>query len=280
LNLFSRFADLVNASQRFCTQYCPTTVAVPVLPAGSIKFSVFDREAFKLPGKYLDNETMLTVMNRENGRAKEALFENHSAFNRGAHRSVIAMMMIHDLRMGYWHPDNFTPDVCANLYTLLKRARSWQAPKVIQLYAQQCFGAHSVLPIDTWIEAFLKWPLGFDIKKHWHKELFNCSDVWGKIERLIWLAAQARKVHSSVAEAPPRRPSHSRSHHSDRGSGAAATRRCRPPRFCDHHRQLCRGIRFVQPPGCGRSPSGALTSRRSLRTDLPQLWQDPGTRSE
>ena len=197
LSDFGRFAHLVTASKLFCDKYCPTTVPV-AHPAGSIKFSVFNRELFNIDGKFLDNQTMLAVMNAENGKGKEALFENHSAFNRGAHRSVIALMMVHDLRKEYWHPDKFTPEVCADLYTVLKRAGSWQAPKVIQLYAQQCFGVHSVLPIDTWTEAFLKWPLGFNVKRYWDRELFKCSDVWGKIERLIWLAAQARKVHSSV----------------------------------------------------------------------------------
>ena len=71
---------------------------------------------------------------------------------------------------------------------------------MIHLYVQQCFGNSCALPIDNWVETFLKWPLGFHPtqSRFYYKELFECSDHWGKIERLIWLAVQARKVHSSV----------------------------------------------------------------------------------
>jgi hypothetical protein len=42
--------------------------------------------------------------------------------------------------------------------------------------------------------------LAFDVgARKYYERLFDCSDVWGKIERLIWMASQARKVHSSVA---------------------------------------------------------------------------------
>ncbi len=108
-------------------------------------------------------------------------------------------MMFNDLRSGYWHPKKFTPDLCARMYSELEK--SWQTPKVIQLYAQQCFGIHAALPIDNWVKIFFSWPFNFrpSTKKLFYSELFACSDIWGKIERLIWLAAQARKVHSSVA---------------------------------------------------------------------------------
>jgi hypothetical protein len=197
LNLFPRFSDLVKGADRFCSSYCS-----PPKSVGPLNFSAFNlKRAITSPKakSNLDTSDVLELMNRESGRIKEALFENFSAFNRGPHRSIIALMMIHDLRAGYWHPDQFSPDLCSKIYT--KLSGTYQTPKVIQLYAQQCFGTEAVLPVDIWIKTFLRWPMGFESSKKakWHDEVFESSDVWGKIERLIWLAAQSRKVHSSVS---------------------------------------------------------------------------------
>jgi hypothetical protein len=145
----------------------------------------------------LSTQSILPVFGRDSSH-RDSLLENYNAFNRGPQRSVIALMMFSDLRRGKWAPGLFTPQACAEMYVGLEG--SYQAPKVIQLYLQQCFGSLSVLPIDNWIETFVRWPLGFNAsKKSYHQELFASCDVWGKAERLIWLAAQSRKVHSSVA---------------------------------------------------------------------------------
>ena len=78
---------------------------------------------------------------------------------------------------------------------------SFQSPKVIHLYAQQCFGNISAMPVDNWMETFFQWPLnvypvGRGILK-WHTVFQNSASL-GKVERLLWVVAQARKVHSSA----------------------------------------------------------------------------------
>jgi hypothetical protein len=78
---------------------------------------------------------------------------------------------------------------------------SYQSPKVIQIYAQQCFANASAMPVDTWINTFLKWPLAVFPKVRSAKpysEIFTFARNLGKVERLLWVAAQARKVHSSA----------------------------------------------------------------------------------
>lgn len=191
LNIFPRFSDLVTAAKKFRERFCD------IVQIDNFKFSAF--RVSKTGAKKVDTSTAIKIVESESGKLRDALFENYSAFNRGPQRSIIALMMIDDLRSRRWHPDKLSPELCAKMYQGLRR--SYQTPKVIQLYAQQCFGQKSALPIDNWIETFLQWPLNFKAskKKHFHTELFKCSDRWGKIERLIWLAAQSRKVHSSVA---------------------------------------------------------------------------------
>jgi hypothetical protein len=68
-------------------------------------------------------------------------------------------MMFSDLRQKLWEPDKLSGTDCSAMYDGL--GRTYQSSKVIQLYAQQCFGAVSALPIDNWVEVFVLWPLGF-----------------------------------------------------------------------------------------------------------------------
>jgi len=131
-------------------------------------------------------------------RFKKQLLEHYNAFNRGPPRPIIGLLMIHDLRRRSWNPKSLDPQTYGEMYERLKG--SYQSPKVLQLYAQQCFGSVSALPIDNWIESFLSAPLNFKPKKKTKiiSEVFENSQVWGEIERLLWICAQSRKVHSSV----------------------------------------------------------------------------------
>jgi hypothetical protein len=106
-------------------------------------------------------------------------------------------MMLHDLRHGFWAPHKLSPSLCADMYKSL--GGSYQSPKVLQLYAQQCFGSECALPIDNWVKTFVHWPLNFTSYTDYYSDLFAASALWGRLERLIWVAAQARKVHASVA---------------------------------------------------------------------------------
>jgi len=192
LSLFPKFASLIAAAAAFSSRFCDPLVI------GTSKFGAFRMAKTGLSGQ-LNTAAILNLCDRFSGLSRDALFETYNAFNRGPTRTVVALLMLHDLRIGNWDPRTLTAATCADMYTLL--AGSYQTPKVIQLYAQQCFASTCALPIDNWVQTFLKWPLGFvpTSPKHFHAQLFACSSVWGKLERLIWMASQARKVHSVAA---------------------------------------------------------------------------------
>jgi hypothetical protein len=112
---------------------------------------------------------------------------------------MIFFLMLDDLRQHRLAPASLTAAQCGSIYDGL--ARTYQAPKVIAIYAQQSFGNEAAVPLDTWVKTFLKWPLNI-FPKHKTKQpyisLFSESQKPGKVERLIWVTAQARKVHSSA----------------------------------------------------------------------------------
>jgi len=193
LSYYPRFAALVSAAEEFASRYCVPRVV------GTSRFSAFSKSK-ATTSKQLDTNSVLEITANASAGLRRALFENFSAFNRGPQRSVIFLMMLHDLRHRYWDPSTLSASDCGVLYNEL--GGTYQTPKVIALYSQQCAGNEQVLPIDNWVKTFLKWPLDFrpSKDKNYFPELFACSLKWGKVERLIWIAAQARKVHSSVCK--------------------------------------------------------------------------------
>lgn len=80
-------------------------------------------------------------------------------------------------------------------------------PKVVACFLQQGFGNEFAIPMDDWILTFAKHPFGLDgvrlkpdaTKKEQllftHKEFFEKFDNRAKLERLIWLVAQSKKVN-------------------------------------------------------------------------------------
>lgn len=199
LAVFGRFAALDHAASFFANKY-----ALPVA-LGAATYSGFKldllRQGTGFSGRNLNTEAVLSLLHSapvHNG-VRTALYDNYSAFNRGPARSVLSLLMHYDLRNCLWDPQNLTRQDCIAQYRGLKS--TYQSPKVMQLYAQQCFGSITVLPIDNWIETFLRGPLSLAAPSAlFHHEIFYSSAVWGKVERLIWMAAQARKVHSVSAE--------------------------------------------------------------------------------
>ncbi|MBN8995870.1 MAG: hypothetical protein J0H94_11645 [Rhizobiales bacterium] len=191
LHLFPRFAELIGAASAFAASHCTEK------KVGAAKFSSFNRAA-ALHGGKLNTANVRAFYAAQPPPTRRALTENYNAFNRGTHRPILALMMLHDLRRRYWDPSALTPALCAAVYIELQG--TFQSPKVIELYGQQCFGVRCALPIDNWVETFLARPVGFKLKaKESYAKLFEASGVWGRVERLIWVASQARKVHSSVA---------------------------------------------------------------------------------
>ena len=97
LSRFPKFAELIDAAADFNTKHCS------IEAVGKHKFSRFRFKQTKT-GARLDTRAVLKLINAESGKRRHALFENYSAFNRGPHRSVIALMMMNDLRDGRWRP--------------------------------------------------------------------------------------------------------------------------------------------------------------------------------
>ena len=56
-------------------------------------------------------------------------------------------------------------------------------------FLQQGFGNREVIPIDTWVESFFNEAMDIDSKQ----DIITKFDDIGRLERLIWLIAQARK---------------------------------------------------------------------------------------
>lgn len=200
LSIFSKYASFVGpqgATEVFAKLY--TTI----IPCNNFKYTKFVLQKInaKASTSYqnLNTEVLLTAINNVSANVRKALYDNYSAFNRGPGRSILSILMHHDLRHGNWDPENMTQADCLEQYVSLKS--SYQSPKVMQLFAQQCFGSLPVLPIDNWVKTFVNAPISLNVKnKIFHSTIFSSSAIWGKVERLIWMAAQARKVHSSVAE--------------------------------------------------------------------------------
>lgn len=80
-------------------------------------------------------------------------------------------------------------------------------PKVIACFLQQGFANESAIPMDSWILSFVKHPLGIygpqrepnmtlTKQRYWElEEFFKSFDARAKLERLIWLISQSKKVN-------------------------------------------------------------------------------------
>lgn len=63
--------------------------------------------------------------------------------------------------------------------------------KVIACFLQQGFGQEEIIPVDTWIETFHKYPLGIESRT----DFYTRFNGLGKMERVIWLASQSNKTN-------------------------------------------------------------------------------------
>ncbi len=193
LSDFPAFSQLTEIAKIFHQQYCD-----------EISIDDMRISKFKNPegGKFNTAKFMRMI----NGSIFSHLIrpyalECYNAFNKGPARTVLFLMMLDDLRNKRLDPSDLTKEQCGSIYTSLKR--SYQSPKVIQIYSQQSFGNSAAMPIDTWIDTFFKWPLVvYDAgrKQKNYRKIFSNSQNLGKVERLLWVTAQARKVHSSACD--------------------------------------------------------------------------------
>lgn len=119
---------------------------------------------------------------------KKELEDLVDAFNRHPWRAaffISAFMNIENIDYRTWSKDFFT--------AFYKKGDDLigYSQKSIACFLQQGFGNEEVIPIDTWIESFYKFPLGI----YYKTDFFKSFDMLGKLERVIWLASQSNKTN-------------------------------------------------------------------------------------
>jgi hypothetical protein len=195
LSLFPAFSRLTEVALHFHRNYCEE------IAIGSVKLSRFTNP---MGGKF-DTAKLNQIFNSPHisFQNRPYAIECYNAFDKGPQRTVIFLMMLDDIRNKRINPKTLTKEQCGSIYDGLIGESSYQSPKVIQIYAQQSFGNMAAMPIDTWIDTFFKWPLMvYDNarKKQNHARIFSQANNLGKVERLLWVTAQSRKVHSSACD--------------------------------------------------------------------------------
>jgi len=190
LSLFPNFQSLLSSCQDFITRYCT------VKNIGNNLSSLF----FNNPlGGRLDTEKLHNYFDNCNSSHRQALYEIYNAFDKGPQRSIVFIQMFSDIQSGRLNPGVLTPNQIQTLYTNM--SGSYQSPKVISLYSQQCYANQDVFPVDLWMKTLMKWPL--DIKSSGFSNAFQIYPYvsnLAKVERLLWVSVQARKVHSPICD--------------------------------------------------------------------------------
>ncbi len=190
---FPQYADLVQVAGLIQNNYCS------LIKVGDIRLSKF-RNPY---GGKLNTEKILDILNGSSmpHRYRSLAVECFNTFDKGPQRTIMFLIMLDDIRNGRLNPSILNSSQLGSIYDGLARTSTYQSPKVIHIYAQQSFGNQSAMPIDTWIGTFFKWPLSIyphgKNRDHYHY-IFSNSRNLGKVERLLWVTSQARKVHSSA----------------------------------------------------------------------------------
>lgn len=188
LSLFPRFKALLDAARDFHQRFC----SVRSIPRG-LTFSKFTNP---FSGS-LNTNKLMNCINQLNPRSIYPLIQCFNAFDKGPIRTVMFLQMLNDLVARRLAPQQLNSSQFGAIYDNLHGF--YQTPKVIALYAQQCFGNTSALPLDTWIKTFMKWPLAiYPIRGNKVRRVLASASNLGKVERLLWISAQARKIHSSM----------------------------------------------------------------------------------
>lgn len=189
LTIFPKFSKLLSGTKAFVSR---NTRQVQV---GRLRLSAFTgRGTGVLNGRRIES-LAASLSDPE----RIALIEAFNAFDKGPQRTVIFLLMLGDPSERRLNPPALTPGDVGHLYDDM--GRSYQSPKVMALYSQQCFGNVSCIPIDDWVETFFRYPLSvYPQTGSAVSTILSDSHNLGKVERLLWIAAQARKVHSSACD--------------------------------------------------------------------------------
>ncbi len=110
------------------------------------------------------------------------------AFNRHAWRAayfISSYMNITNTDYRNWSKSFFK-----TLYDNGNKLKGY-SEKVMACFLQQGFGKEEIIPVDTWIETFYRFPLGIADRAIF----YNSFSGLGKMERVIWLASQSNKTN-------------------------------------------------------------------------------------
>lgn len=191
LTSFPQYSSLIYIAKQIQQHYCS------LIDIDGVNLSKFNNPN---SGRF-DTQALLGILNGTNipNRYRPLAIECFNSFGKGPQRTLLFLMLLDDLRSGRLNPRTLNSSQCGSMYDGL--SNSYQSPKAIEIYAQQSFGNTAAMPVDTWIDTFLKWPLNvypIDRMRNKYNYIFSHSNKLGKVERLLWVTGQARKVHSSA----------------------------------------------------------------------------------
>jgi len=214
LALFPRFAKLVEASRQFCS--------LPV-------FAGFDLTNWSYTGftgkggAAISTDYFKGLVAKLKQQYQGSLNECFNALYKGPTRTLMFLMFLNDIRQinasspspaGAKNPRLTPAKVSAqDAAEIAINLGHQQAKKVISLYAQQSHANRHCFPMDTWITAMMAHPLNVaeynyktgDVRHSIAndkriKDFITAATQLGKVERLLWETAQARKVHSPACD--------------------------------------------------------------------------------
>lgn len=196
---FPNYEHLTNAVEEL-QSYRPPGGAIPPFQLRTVgAMQVLGYQNKWAPGKFNTAKVMQLIDAAVSPANRRAAYEAFNAFDKGPGRTIIFFMMLADLRASRLQMGALSAADVGALYDGLKN--SYQSPKAISIYAQQAFGNPNATPIDTWVETFFATPLKVvQMGSKSFASVFSAANNFGKVERLIWVAAQARKVHSSACD--------------------------------------------------------------------------------
>jgi hypothetical protein len=218
LALFPRFRNLISASQAVCS--LPFFGAYDLTNWSYTGFQVAGPAHVLNTGFFMDQLVGAVAQQH-----RASLVDCFNAFDKGPPRSVIFLMFLNDVRQIHTlvpaalptgaHRPRLDPAhlSAADAADIAMNMGAWQSKKVVSIYAQQCHGNRHCFPMDTWIAAFLWHPLhvaeynarsgqssGSAANRLAIFNFISSATLLGKVERLLWVTAQARKIHSPVCD--------------------------------------------------------------------------------
>jgi len=193
LDDFPKYKNLQSAIDKFADRYFTRRFASGRRNFRTIGPSITNMDGYDLQSAngmrdlntFLFEEEIITI---EEKRELDFLID---AFNRLATRALGFMGLTvnavpeNDLRQ--WNGADFK-----RFYINAESERTVGIyPKIWSMVLQQGFGNPEAIPIDNWIESFYSIPLQIDSKE----EFLRSFNRMGKIERMLWVTAQARKTN-------------------------------------------------------------------------------------